>query len=147
MHGMIWFWLILLIVFVVSEILSLGLTTIWFAVGAAAAFIATALGAHLIVQIVLFLAASFVLLLLIRPLAQSKFNTKRARTNADSLIGKNGIVTEPISNLNAKGYIRVSGMDWAARSQEEAAEIEKGAEVTVLRIEGNKAIVRPVIKA
>ena len=41
------FWLVLLVVLLVIELATLGLTTIWFAGGAAAAFVASILGAGL----------------------------------------------------------------------------------------------------
>ena len=52
MEGIVW--LAILIVLVVIEIITLGLTTIWFAGGALAAFIASLLGAGIPVQIALF---------------------------------------------------------------------------------------------
>lgn len=48
------FWLIALVLSIVIEIATLGLTTIWFAGGALLAVIAAALGLPLVVQIVLF---------------------------------------------------------------------------------------------
>ena len=53
MEGVIW--LFIVVVMAVIEIITLGLTTIWFAGGALAAFVASLLGANLIVQIVLFI--------------------------------------------------------------------------------------------
>ena len=63
------FWLGLLVVLLVIEIITLGLTTIWFAGGALVAFVASALGANMIVQIVLFLGVSFIMLYFTRPVA------------------------------------------------------------------------------
>ena len=48
------FWLIALVLSIVIEIATLGLTTIWFAGGALLAVIAAALGLPLVVQIVLY---------------------------------------------------------------------------------------------
>lgn len=49
------FWLVALVLFILIEIATMGLTTIWFAGGALLAVIASALGLPLAVQIVLFL--------------------------------------------------------------------------------------------
>ena len=62
-------WLGLLILLLVIEIATLQLTTIWFAGGALAAFIATELGANATVQWAVFLILSFALLILPRPVA------------------------------------------------------------------------------
>lgn len=69
-------WLIALIVFAVGEAITVGLTSVWFAVGALGALIAAGFGAALWLQVVVFLALSGVTLLLVRPLAK-KFLTPR----------------------------------------------------------------------
>ena len=55
-------WLAILVVLVVIELLTMGLTTIWFAGGALVAKIASLFGAPLALQVILFLAASALLL-------------------------------------------------------------------------------------
>ena len=62
-------WLGLLILLLVIEIVTLQLTTIWFAGGALAAFAAAVLGADTTVQWAVFLILSFALLVLTRPAA------------------------------------------------------------------------------
>ena len=110
------FWLILLIILVAIEIATMGLTTIWFAGGAFVAIIAAALNTPLYVQITLFLIVSVVLLLFTRPIAMKYFNKDRIKTNAESLIGKQAVVTEDIDNLLAVGLVR--GQDIAEGSVE-----------------------------
>ena len=51
-------WLIALIVFAVGEAITVGLTSVWFAVGALGALIAAGFGAALWLQVVVFLALS-----------------------------------------------------------------------------------------
>ena len=103
------FWLILLIILVAIEIATMGLTTIWFAGGAFVAIIAAALNTPLYVQITLFLIVSVVLLLFTRPIAMKYFNKDRIKTNAESLIGKQAVVTEDIDNLLAVGLVSING--------------------------------------
>ena len=62
-------WLGIVIVLIIIEIATLGLTTIWFAGGALAACIAALLQADLMIQVLLFLAVSVLLLLFTRPVA------------------------------------------------------------------------------
>ena len=61
-------WLILAAVFILAEIMSLGLTSIWFAGGALAGLTASVLGGSTRLQLGVFVAVSFLLLLLVRPL-------------------------------------------------------------------------------
>ena len=54
------FWLLVLVIMLVIEIASLGLTSIWFAGGALVAFVFALFHAPLILQIVVFLIVSLV---------------------------------------------------------------------------------------
>ena len=82
------YWLIGVVALLAIELLTMGLTTIWFAGGALAAFAVTLLGAGRMLQIVVFLVVSFVLLFFTRPFATRFFNSQREKTNAEGLIGK-----------------------------------------------------------
>ena len=56
-----------------------------------------------------------------------------------------GVVTEPIDNLQATGQIKVQGVYWTARTEENVI-VPEGARVRVLRIEGVKTIVSQIEK-
>lgn len=135
-----WYWLVILAVLIVIEIISLGLTTVWFAVGALVAYLAGLLGAPLLLQIAYFFIVSFVLLFFTRPLAVRYFNKDREKTNIESIIGMRGVVTETIDNLNQKGGVSLGGKEWTARSENEEI-IEKGTTVKAVAISGVKLIV------
>ncbi len=135
-------WLAIVIVLLVIEIATLGLTTIWFAGGALVACIAALLHANIWVQIVLFLVVSVLLLFFTRPLAVRYMNKDRTKTNVDSMVGKEAVVTEAIDNLKAQGVVQVNGLEWTARSEESQEVIPKGAIVEVGRVDGVKLIVR-----
>ena len=94
-------WIVVLIVAVVFEIITLGLSSIWFAGGPLVALIVAALGGPLWLQIVLFVVVSVLLLLFTRPIAVKYFNKDRVRTNAESIVGKQGIVLAEVDNLRA----------------------------------------------
>lgn len=134
-------WMILLLVLVVVELATMGLTTIWFAIGALTALIAAALNAPLFIQITLFLVVSVMMLLVTRPVAMKYFNVDRTKTNVQSLIGQKGIVTGQIDNLKGVGQVTLNGMEWTARSLKEDGVIPEGSVVEVRRIDGVKLIV------
>ena len=139
------FWLAALIVFAVAEAVTVGLTSIWFAVGALGALLAVGLGAPVLVQTAVFLALSAVSLVLVRPMAQKILKPGYSPTNADRVIGTLGIVTEEIDNMEGRGLVNLSGQVWTARSAGEE-NIPQGTEVRVLRIEGVKVFVEVVKK-
>lgn len=135
------FWLVLLVILVGIEIVSMGLTTIWFAGGALLATIAAALGAPLYIQIALFLVASSALLYFTRPIAVKYFNKDRARTNVESMIGKQAIVISEIDNVHGTGQVTVGGLEWSARSISDTVRIPVGAVVQVCAVQGVKLMV------
>ena len=135
------FWLAALIIFLVAEIITLGLTSIWFAGGALVSFIASFLGANLVVQIILFFVVSIVLVAVTRPLASKYFNKNRTKTNIDAVVGKRGFVVTEIDNLKGQGEISLAGQVWTARSADNSV-IGKDIEVEIVAIEGVKLIVK-----
>lgn len=136
-------WVVLMVVFLVVEAATAGLTCIWFAIGSLAALIAALFDAQLWLQIVWFLVISFVTLYFTRPLVKKYVNSRSQPTNADMVIGKEALVTEDIDNVEATGAVSVGGKVWTARSAD-GGRIKSGAVVNVLRIEGVKLIVEPV---
>ena len=135
------FWVILLVVFVVIEVLTMGLTTIWFAGGALAAVGVAALGLPSYVQIATFIVISGLLIFFTRPIAVRYFNKDRVKTNAESIVGKKAIVTGTIDNIKAQGQVTVAGMEWTARATSDDITIAEGTVVTIVAISGVKLIV------
>lgn len=135
------YWLIALVVLLIIEIITLGLTTIWFAGGALIAFLAALTGMSTIVQVIIFLVVSFVLLFFTRPIAAKYFNTNRIRTNSESLIGQEAKVTMKIDNFNQQGMVIVNGQEWSARSADDQI-IEPEKPVKIVQISGVKLIVK-----
>lgn len=137
------FWLAAFIVFAIGEAVTVGLVSIWFAVGALAAMFSAAFGAGLWLQIAVFLGASALALALFKPLSSKFLKPKTSATNADRVIGSSALVTETIDNTQAVGQVKVNGQIWTARSARDVV-IPVGADVKVLRIEGVKVIVETV---
>lgn len=133
-------WLILLCLFLLVEIATLGLTTIWFAGGALVAFLAAVCGLDVVVQIIIFFVLSIILLVFTRPIAVNYFNKSRVATNAESLIGAEAKVVEKINNIDNAGVVNLNGLDWTARSVDNQI-IEEGTIVRIVKISGVKAIV------
>ncbi|HIV01937.1 MAG TPA: NfeD family protein [Candidatus Aphodoplasma excrementigallinarum] len=135
-------WLILSVVLFAVEALTYTLVCIWFAIGAAAAMVAAFCGADVLWQWVIFAAVSAVLLLCTRNAAKKWLMPKKIeKTNADSLIGESGVVTERIDNLNAAGRIKVHGQSWRAKSEDDSI-IEVGETVVVTALSGVTLTVR-----
>ena len=137
-------WLAALIVLLVVEAATVALVCLWFAAGALCALIASFFTESVWVLLAVFLAVSLVCLLALRPLAQKYMDPRRVPTNADRVVGAEGVVTEAIDNLKAQGQVSVAGAPWTARTEPDAPPIPAGTAVRVLRIEGVKLIVAPL---
>lgn len=136
-------WFILFVIFVAAEIVTAGaLVSIWFCFGALAAMFAAMAGTSFTIQMVIFIAVSVVLLIFTKPFAKKLLNGRIEATNAPALIGKYGIVTEEINNIEAAGAVKIDGKIWTARSSDEREIIKEGAEVKILDIQGVKLIVK-----
>jgi len=144
--NLIIFWAVLLVAFVVVEFATAGLTSIWFALGAAGALISAAIAPMpqlLWLQVVIFLLISGVTMYFTRPLARKYAKVKETHTNADRVLTMIGVVKEPICNLEGRGVVYVGGKLWTARSAQDEEQIQQDAQVDILRIEGVKLIVKP----
>lgn len=138
--GMTIFWLIAFVVFAVGEGITVGLVSIWFAVGALGGLATAAFGGGLLLQIGVFLGLSALTLLLFKPLSSKLLRPKLSHTNADRVIGETAVVTEAIDNELSKGQVRVGGQIWTARSAHGVV-IPVDTQVRVLSIEGVKVLV------
>ncbi len=136
-------WIIAVIVFAVVEGMTAGLVTIWFALGALAALLASLFGAPLWLQLVWFFVISIATLIATRPLARKYMNSKTEATNADMYVGKECVVIETIDNIRGTGAVKVAGKVWTARTEEDVI-VPEGTKAEALRIEGVKLIVKPV---
>ena len=134
-------WIIALVLFVIIEMGTAALTTIWFAGGALVALILSALKMPVLIQVIAFLIVSLILVFVTRPLAEKYVNKRAVKTNAESLIGKEAVVSEAINNLQQTGQVLVGGQEWTARTEENSEVIGAGTVVVIKRIEGVKLIV------
>lgn len=134
-------WLVIVAVMLIIEIFTMGLTTIWFSIGAVASAIAAALDAPLWIQILLFVVVSLFVMFLVRPFAMRVVNRERMRTNLDAVIGEQAVVQETIDNQKEQGKVVFRGVDWMARSLDNTL-IPEGEVVQIEEISGVKLVVK-----
>lgn len=133
-------WLGAAVVFALVEMMTYNLVTIWFALGAVAAFILSLFPVPLWVQVTAFVFASALLLIFTKPLVKRKLDAKKIPTNADRVIGAEALVTQEIDPVNGAGLVKVFGQTWSAKSEDESC-IAVGEKVTVRQIQGVKLVV------
>lgn len=129
-------WLALIVLFVVVEIATVGLTAIWFAGGAFVAFLAQLLGLNIYWQIILFIVASAILMTFTRPWAVKYFKPRLVKTNYETIVGEDVCLTETVDNMKGTGTAVYKGQEWTARAFESGKIFEAGTIVAVKEIRG-----------
>ena len=119
-------WLVLLIILLIIEIITIGLTSIWAAGGALAALILNILGVPFLWQVVVFFAVTFILLCFTRPFAVRFINNQREKTNYEGIIGKTIRIAETVDNISQYGMAVVNGQEWTVRAEKEEEVLKPG---------------------
>lgn len=137
-------WGVLFVVFLIAEIATVAYVSIWFAVASLVSFIAALCGGSITLQIILFVVIAALLLLATRPLVNRYLSGKKVSTNADSVIGMEGVVRQEVDNLRLGGRVYVNGLDWAAKSSDGTV-IPAGDVIIVEKIEGVTLVVKQAV--
>lgn len=127
-------WLIFFITLVIVELITVNLVTIWFAFGALVTSLVSLYTTDTVILLAVFTLVSLLLLLITKPVVKKLKVKKVVATNLDQVIGKTGVVTEPIAK-DKIGEVKVLGKRWSAYSDRE---ISKDKKVKILSISGVK---------
>lgn len=130
-------WVIAFLGLLLVEFLTVGLVSIWFAVGALVALITSFITESVLIQTIVFIAVSVITLIVTQPLMKKFKVNKFEPTNSDRVIGKVAEVTKDISP-DKYGEVEVYGVTWMAASNGKHV---VGSKVVIKEIEGNKLIV------
>lgn len=134
-------WFIAVIAFIIIESITYQLVSVWFVFGAIGALIAAVAGAGLYAELIIFALISALFLLFLRPMSLKFVKNKTFKTNVDSIISENVLITEEVDNNVGKGQGKVNGLVWTVRS-EDGSKIAKGEIAETIRVDGVKLIVR-----
>ncbi len=134
-------WLVIFVILIIVEMITTGVTAVWFGCGALVGAGTAALDAPVWAQIVAFAAVSFLLVASVRPGVKRKFDKSRRRSSLRKLIGSRALVVSEIDNLRGIGAIRIGDREWAAGSCEHGVVIPEGAIVRVADVHGDVMLV------
>jgi membrane protein implicated in regulation of membrane protease activity len=136
-------WLLVALVCLVGELAIPGIS-FFFALfcGASAAALMSWLAYELLVQIVVFTIVAGATGVMLQVVAKRSSHKRGIPTNVDALVGKEGMVLEPIF-AHQKGIVKIGGELWTARSADGEA-IEKDEIVEVRAISGSHLVVKRI---
>ncbi|MBO5138480.1 MAG: NfeD family protein [Bacilli bacterium] len=135
---MVFGWFITFLILLFIEIITVNLVSIWFAIGALAAFVSAFFTDLLPMQLLVFVVVSVISLIVTKPVVKKLRVRKVQATNLDRVLEMDGIVTDLIVP-NEIGEVKVDGKRWSAVSSEK---IEVGSLVEIMKIDGVKLIVK-----
>ncbi|MBO5327271.1 MAG: NfeD family protein [Clostridia bacterium] len=139
---MLYVWIAILVTAVVVEAATSDFVAIWFFPAALISLILSLFDVPVWLQILVFMLVGLALVVATRPLCRKFLMAKKEKTNAESLIGKTCIVTEEIRNIDEMGEVKVGGLCWSARAEDEERVIAVGEHVEIVEIKGVKLIVK-----
>ncbi len=144
MEIMFWVWLGVLALTLIIELCTMELVSIWFTLGAIIPFILSAIGGiYIELQIAIFVVVSALLIIFVRKYAKKLLlKNMNEKTNLDSIVGKHFRVVEE-TTFEKNGTVKINDVVWSIMGENQET-IEKGSIIEVLRVEGNKLIVKKV---
>lgn len=139
---MLYVWIGVLVAAVIIEAATSDFVAIWFFPAALVSLILSLFDVPVWLQILLFVLVGLALVIATRPLCRKLLKCKGEKTGAEALIGKTCIVTEEIRNIDEVGEVKVGGLCWSARAEDEERVIAVGEHVEIVEIKGVKLIVK-----
>jgi membrane protein implicated in regulation of membrane protease activity len=133
-------WVIVAVLLAAGEVATVGFVLGPIALAAVLAGLVAVIGAGVVIQLLVFIAASAASVALLRPIAVRHLRTPAAlRTGTAALVGARAVVLERVDDQS--GRVKIGGEVWSARSFFEGQVLEEGARVEVAKIEGATALV------
>lgn len=134
-------WLVLALVLIAIEAATVDFVFVMLFGGALVGAAAAAVGAPVMLQVLLAVGVALLLIGVVRPIVKRQFTDPAASADIGSaaLTGRSARVLETVTETD--GRVRLAGETWSARVPDGDPPCEPGAEVTVLSIDGATAVV------
>ena len=129
-------WIGVIVFAVIAEIYTFASVMVWFIPSALAAFVLSLTGFPVWVQAFVFFIVSLVMLVLSRTIFRSFIKSGNAAVNPEPLTGKSGIVVREINNRKNTGAVRIDGLEFKAKSDDDEIIYETGLVVTITETDG-----------
>ncbi|MBR6966908.1 MAG: NfeD family protein [Ruminococcus sp.] len=139
------FWAIAVVAFVIAEVATVQLVSIWFAAGALITMLLSyAYDLSALQQLGIFVLASTIFLLMSVPLIRKRRRKNAVvATNAELDVGRHAEVIEEINSDKGTGRVTLNGVNWSAVPENEDEIIPVGTIVIVQKVIGARLLVKP----
>jgi membrane protein implicated in regulation of membrane protease activity len=138
-----WFWVIVAIVFAIVEIMTVAFFAVFISIGALGAAVASLLGFNLLVQTIVLAVLGVAGILIARPFLVERLHIGRPtlRSGADSMVGQQTLLLEPILGVGQPGHVKIAGELWPALT-EDGSPVPANTLVVVTALRSTTLIVR-----
>jgi membrane protein implicated in regulation of membrane protease activity len=139
-----WFWVIVAIVFAVVEVMTVAFFAVFITVGALGAALASLLGFNLLVQAIVLGVLGIAGIMIARPFLIERLHMGRPalRSGADSMVGQQATLVEPILGVGQPGHLKIAGELWPALT-DDGSPVPANTLVVVTALRSTTLIVRP----
>jgi membrane protein implicated in regulation of membrane protease activity len=139
-----WFWVIVAIVFAVVEVMTVAFFAVFITIGALGAALVSLLHFGLLVQAVVFGVLGVAGVLIARPYLVERLHIGRPvlRSGADSMVGQQAVLLEPIQGVGQPGHVKIAGELWPALT-DDGSPLAANTLVVVTALRSTTLIVRP----
>ena len=140
-----WFWVFVAVAFAIAEILTVALFALFISIGALGAAVASLLGFHLLVQAIVLGVLGIAGIFIARPYLVERLHLGRPslRSGADSMVGQQAVLTDPIGGNGEPGHVKIAGELWPALTEDGTA-LPASTPVIVTALRSTILIVRAV---
>ncbi|RLT32545.1 MAG: NfeD family protein [Chloroflexi bacterium] len=140
---LLWGWIVMALIFFTAEIFTAGFVLLCFGIGALAGAGMAFFGLGLAWQLVAFIVASSVAVLLSRPFAERVSSKSPQNVAGDRVLGKRAVVLQAIDPIANTGIVRVGTEEWRAESVDQTG-VPKDSLVEVVGVAGVRLQVRRI---
>lgn len=136
------FWALITVAFIIAEILTIQLVSIWFGAGGFITMLCSYfMETTFVEELIIFIVSSTALLLITFPFLKNRRKVNHVGTNSELEIGRTANVIQQIDNVRGTGRVRLNGVDWSAVSADGDDIIPVDTVVTVVQVQGAKLFV------
>jgi membrane protein implicated in regulation of membrane protease activity len=138
-----WFWVIVAVAFAVVEVMTVAFFAVFITIGALGAAVVSLLGFNLLVQAIVLGLLGVAGILVARPYLVDRLHIGRPalRSGADSMVGQQAVLLEPILGVGQPGHLKIAGELWPALTDDGSA-VPVNTLVVVTALRSTTLIVR-----
>ena len=140
---MVWVyvWLGVVVASLILEFVTMELVSVWVSIGGFIGMILALCGVNYIVQLVVAIAISIGCILGLRKVTLKFLNKNQDKTNIDMAVGTHVKLLEDVTE-EKMGSAKYNGVVWSVKSEDETKKLKAGTFVEIVKVEGNKLIVK-----